>query len=348
MTEQLQITRPDDFHLHLRDGKVLKETVAASAQDFGRAMIMPNLRPPVTTAQQAAEYKARINGNIPAGSAFQPLMTLYLTDNTTTAIVNEAKAMGDVYALKLYPAGVTTNSDTGVTSLERIFPVLEAMIDNNLPLQVHGEVADDHIDIFDREKVFIDRHLLPLVERYPELKVVMEHITTREATQFVSDAPDHVVATITPQHLLYNRNHMLVGGIKPHFYCLPVLKRNIHQKALLQAATSGSSRFFLGTDSAPHTKGSKESSCGCAGCFSAFGAMACYAEAFDSMNALHRLEAFSSHFGADFYGLPRNGDTITLVRQTVNVPDFLPLGDEKVVPLKAGEQLHWTVENGQT
>ncbi|GAA4648506.1 dihydroorotase [Kistimonas scapharcae] len=345
MTERLQITRPDDFHLHLRDGKVLKETVAASARDFGRAIIMPNLRPPVTTAQQATEYKARINEHIPAGSAFQPLMTLYLTDNTTAAIVSEAKAMGDVYALKLYPAGATTNSDAGVTSLEKIFPALEAMIDNHLPLLVHGEVTENHIDIFDREKVFIDRHLLPLVDRYPELKVVMEHITTKEAAQFVAGASDNIAATITPQHLLYNRNHMLVGGIKPHFYCLPILKRNIHQEALLQAATSGSPKFFLGTDSAPHAKGAKESSCGCAGCFSAFGAMAFYAEAFESMNALNRLEAFSSHYGADFYGLPRNTDTITLVRQTVDVPASLPLGDEEVVPLKAGEQLHWMVES---
>ncbi|GFR72430.1 dihydroorotase [Elysia marginata] len=306
---------------------------------------MPNLRPPVTTAQQAAEYKARIEEQIPAGSAFQPLMTLYLTDNTTAAIVSEAKAMGDVYALKLYPAGATTNSDSGVTSLEKIFPALEAMIDNNLPLLVHGEVTENHIDIFDREKVFIDRHLLPLVERYPELKVVMEHITTKEAAQFVAGAHDNIAATITPQHLLYNRNHMLVGGIKPHFYCLPILKRNIHQEALLQAATSGSPKFFLGTDSAPHAKGAKESSCGCAGCFSAFGAMAFYAEAFESMNALNRLEAFSSHYGADFYELPRNTDTITLVRQTVDVPASLPLGDEEVVPLKAGEQLHWMVES---
>ncbi len=345
MTERLQITRPDDFHLHLRDGKVLKETVAASARDFGRAIVMPNLRPPVTTAQQAAEYKARIIEQIPAGSAFQPLMTLYLTDNTTAAIVSEAKAMGDVYALKLYPAGATTNSDSGVTSLEKIFPALEAMIDHNLPLLVHGEVTENHIDIFDREKVFIDRHLLPLVDRYPELKVVMEHITTKEAAQFVAGASDKIAATITPQHLLYNRNHMLVGGIKPHFYCLPILKRNIHQEALLQAATSGSPKFFLGTDSAPHAKGAKESSCGCAGCFSAFGAMAFYAEAFESMNALDRLEGFSSHYGADFYGLPRNTDTITLVRQTVDVPASLPLGDEEVVPLKAGEQLHWMVEN---
>ncbi|MCK5894223.1 MAG: dihydroorotase [Endozoicomonadaceae bacterium] len=345
MIERMQITRPDDFHLHLRDGKVLKETVAASARDFGRAIIMPNLHHPVTTAEQAAEYKSQIIEQIPRGSPFQPLMTLYLTDNTTSEIVRKAKAMGDVYALKFYPAGATTHSDFGVTALNNIFSTLETMIDSNLPLLVHGEVTDADIDIFDREKIFIDRHLIPLVERYPELNVVMEHITTQEAADFVASASDNVAATITPQHLLYNRNHMLVGGIKPHFYCLPILKRNIHQDALLKAATSGNPKFFLGTDSAPHAKQDKENSCGCAGCFSAFGAMAFYAEAFDSVDALEQLESFSSHFGADFYGLPRNTDTITLVRNRKDIPAFLPFGDMEVVPLKAGEQLHWSVES---
>lgn len=344
MTERMQITRPDDFHLHLRDGKVLKETVAASARDFGRAIIMPNLRQPVTTAQQAAEYKSKIIEQIPAGSPFQPLMTLYLTDNTTSEIVRTAKAMNDVYALKFYPAGATTHSDAGVTALSNIFPALEAMIDSNLPLLVHGEVTDADIDIFDREKIFIDRHLIPLVERYPELNVVMEHITTQEAVDFVASASDNIASTITPQHLLYNRNHMLASGIKPHFYCLPILKRNIHQDALLKAAISGNPKFFLGTDSAPHAKQAKENSCGCAGCFSAFGAMAFYAEAFESVDALNQLEGFSSYFGADFYGLPRNTDTITLVRNTEDVPASLPFGDEEIVPLKAGEQLHWSVE----
>lgn len=345
MTERMRITRPDDFHLHLRDGKVLKDTVAASARYFSRAIIMPNLLPPVTTARQAAEYKSRIIEQIPSNSPFQPLMTLYLTDDITPEMVREAKVMGDVYALKFYPAGATTHSDFGVTTLDNLFPALETMIDNHLPLLVHGEVTDADIDIFDREKVFIDRHLSPLAERYPELKIVMEHITTKEAADFVASASDNIAATITPQHLLYNRNHMLVGGIKPHFYCLPILKRNSHQAALLKAATSGNPKFFLGTDSAPHAKQAKESSCGCAGCFSAFGAMAFYAEAFDSVDALDKLEGFSSHFGADFYGLPRNTDTLILVRKTETVPASLPLGDEEVIPLKAGEQLHWSLES---
>ncbi len=339
---QLTLTRPDDFHLHVRDGAALAHTIPATAQTFGRAIIMPNLRPPVTTAQQAAEYKQRIIRHIPAGANFEPLMTLYLTDQTTPEMIRDAKAQGDVKALKLYPAGATTNSDSGVTALENIYPALEAMIDAGLPLLVHGEVTDAEIDIFDRERVFIDRHLIDLVSRYPELKLVMEHITTNDAVAFVSETGANVAATITPQHLLYNRNHMLVGGVRPHLYCLPILKRNIHQHALIHAAISGNSKFFLGTDSAPHVQGTKENACGCAGCYSAFGAIELYAEVFESHGALDKLEGFASHFGADFYGLPRNTDTITLEKKSQPVPASLPFGEHLVVPLRAGEQLQWS------
>ncbi|WP_461536972.1 dihydroorotase [Spongorhabdus nitratireducens] len=343
MKEQLTIIRPDDFHLHLRQGDMLRHTVPATARCFGRAIIMPNLKPPVINAGQAAEYKADILAHRPQGSRFEPLMTLYLTDRTTPEMIRDAKAGGDVIGLKLYPAGATTNSDAGVTALEKIYPALEAMIEQQLPLLVHGEVTDPGIDIFDREKLFIEQKLLPLVERYPELKVVMEHITTKDAADFVQQASDNIAATITPQHLLYNRNHMLVGGIRPHFYCLPILKRNIHQDALQQVAISGSPKFFLGTDSAPHVKGAKESACGCAGCFSAFGAIELYAELFDQLDALDKLEGFASRFGADFYGLPYNDDTITLIRQEQPVPAEIALGNDTVVPLKAGESLSWTL-----
>nr|WP_207626573.1 dihydroorotase [Parendozoicomonas haliclonae] len=338
----MTLTRPDDFHLHLRDGAALATTVPATANTFARAIIMPNLRPPVTTAEHAAEYKKRIMAHCPEGVAFDPLMTLYLTDQTTPEMIREAKAGGDVKALKLYPAGATTNSDSGVTALENIYPALEAMIDAGLPLLVHGEVTDADIDIFDRERIFIDRHLLPLVSRYPELKVVMEHITTNDAVAFVTETGPNIAATITPQHLMYNRNHMLVGGIRPHFYCLPILKRNIHQHALIHAAISGNSKFFLGTDSAPHTQETKETSCGCAGCYSAFGAIELYAEVFDEHGALDKLEGFASHFGADFYGLPRNTEAITLEKKPQPVPESLPFGNHQVVPLKAGEHLQWT------
>ena len=340
---KITLTRPDDFHLHFRDGALLADTVPATAKAFARAIVMPNLKPPVTTADQAASYKQRILAHIPEGSGFQPLMTLYLTDKTSPEIVRQAWAGGDVYALKLYPAGATTNSDDGVTALENIYPALETMIECNLPLLVHGEVTDPDIDIFDREKVFIERHLQPLSERYPELKIVMEHITTADAAAFVRESGANVAATITPQHLLYNRNHMLVGGIKPHYYCLPILKRNIHQEALIQAATSGSPKFFLGTDSAPHTRETKESSCGCAGCYSAFGALELYAEVFDQAEALDRLEGFASHYGADFYGLSRNTEIIVLEKKIHEIPDSLPMGGSKVVPLKAGEHLQWTL-----
>ena len=339
---QITLTRPDDLHLHLRDGAALAHTVPATARTFARAVIMPNLRPPITTAEQAAEYKQRILAHVPAGMTFDPLMTLYLTDQTTPAMIAEAKQRGDVKALKLYPAGATTNSDSGVTALENIFPALETMIDAGLPLLVHGEVTDAEIDIFDREKIFIDRHLIPLVTRYPELKVVMEHITTNDAVAFVSETGANIAATITPQHLMYNRNHMLVGGIRPHYFCLPILKRNVHQHALIHAAISGDPKFFLGTDSAPHSKETKETACGCAGCYSAFGALELYAEVFEAYGAMDKLEGFASHFGADFYNLPRNTDTITLIKKEQTVPETLPFGDHFVVPLKAGEQLQWS------
>ena len=344
MAQSLTITRPDDWHIHFRDGAVLSETVRSAANIFGRAIIMPNLIPPVVNAEMAFAYKQRIVEHIPAGKTFQPLMTLYLTDNTTAEMVREAYAQGVITALKLYPAGATTNSDSGVTNLDNVQEALEAMTECGLPLLVHGEVTDTDIDIFDREKVFIDRHLRPLTERLPQLKVIMEHITTRDAVEFVCSGGDNLAATITAHHLLYNRNHMLVGGIKPHYYCLPILKRNIHQQALLEAATSGSKKFFLGTDSAPHSIGAKESACGCAGCYTAPAALELYAEAFDMMSALDKLEAFASHNGPDFYGLPRNSDTITLVKESWIMPEEIPFGNNRVKPLRAGELIHWRLE----
>ena len=345
MTTEFHITQPDDFHLHLRDGNVLKDTVKASARYFGRAIIMPNLAPPVTTAEMASAYKRRIESHIPEASNFTPLMTLYLTDNTTPAQIQQAKALNDVFALKLYPAGATTNSDAGVTNLENIYPALEAMIQANFPLLVHGEVTTDDIDIFDREAVFIDRYLAPLAIRYPELKIVMEHITTKEAVGFVQDSSSNIAATITPQHLLFNRNHMLVGGIRPHLFCLPILKRSEHQRALLTAATSGNAKFFLGTDSAPHAQHAKESACGCAGCFSAYSALELYAEAFEEVGALDKLEGFASHYGSDFYGLARNTKKISLRKITSKLPTHLPLGNDMIVPLNAGQPIRWSVTN---
>lgn len=345
MTKELYITQPDDFHLHLRDGKVLKDTVEASARYFSRAVIMPNLTQPVTTAESAAAYKARIEACIPAASNFSPLMTLYLTDKTTPAQIQQAKALGDIYALKLYPAGATTNSDAGVTAIEHTYSALEAMIEAGLPLLVHGEVTTPDIDIFDREKVFIDRQLAPLIQKYPELKIVMEHITTKDAVSFVKDSGPNIAATITPQHLLFNRNHMLVGGIRSHLFCLPILKRREHQEALLAAATSGNPKFFLGTDSAPHSKKDKESACGCAGCFSAFSALELYAEAFEDANALDKLEGFSSHYGADFYGLTRNTKKVRLCEVSSILPTHLPLGNDMIIPLNAGQPLRWSVTN---
>ncbi|MBC9251499.1 dihydroorotase [Pseudomonas alcaligenes] len=341
MSDRITLLRPDDWHIHLRDGAVLQHTVRDVARTFSRAIIMPNLVPPVRNAGEADAYRQRILAARPAGSRFEPLMVLYLTDRTTPAEVREAKASGFVHAAKLYPAGATTNSDSGVTSIDNIFPVLEAMAEVGLPLLVHGEVTRAEVDVFDREKRFIDEHLVRVVARFPSLNVVFEHITTGDAVQFVNSAPANVGATITAHHLLYNRNHMLVGGIRPHFYCLPILKRNTHQEALLDAATSGSPKFFLGTDSAPHAQHAKETACGCAGCYTAYAAIELYAEAFEQRNALDKLEAFASHFGPDFYSLPRNTDHITLVREEWTAPASLPLGDNLVIPLRAGESLRW-------
>ena len=341
MSDRITLLRPDDWHIHLRDGAVLRHTVADVARTFARAIVMPNLVPPVRNAEQAMAYRQRILDVRPTGSQFQPLMVLYLTDRSTPEEIRTAKASGFVHAAKLYPAGATTNSDSGVTSIDGIFPVLEVMAEVGLPLLVHGEVTRSEIDVFDREKAFIDEHLQPVVERFPSLKVVFEHITTADAAAFVLQASANVAATITAHHLLYNRNHMRVGGIRPHLYCLPILKRNSHQLALLDAATSASPKFFLGTDSAPHARHVKEAACGCAGCYSAHAAIELYAEAFDQCQALDKLEAFASHFGADFYGLPRNTDRITLVRENWVGPTELPFGEQTVIPLRAGEKLHW-------
>ncbi|EMP56804.1 dihydroorotase [Marinobacter santoriniensis NKSG1] len=340
MTDQLTITHPDDWHLHVRDGDVLKNVVPATASCFARAIIMPNLVPPVTTAADAMAYRERILAA--AGtSTFEPLMTLYLTEATTPDTIREAKSAG-VIAAKLYPAGATTNSASGVTDIRKIYPVLQAMTDCGMLLLVHGEVTDPEIDIFDREKVFLERVLAPTLEAFPGLKVVLEHITTADSAEFVQNHQgDNLGATLTPQHLMYNRNHMLVGGIRPHLYCLPILKRNRHQEALRAAVASGDRRFFLGTDSAPHAKDRKEAACGCAGCYSAYGAIGLYADIFEELGILDKLEAFASFNGADFYGLPRNRDTVTLIREPWTMPEELPLADGTIVPLKAGETINW-------
>lgn len=342
MTNELTITRPDDWHLHLRDGVSLNTTVSAAARYFGRSIIMPNLTPPVVDAGMALAYRDRILEQRPAGSEWNPLMVIYLTDRTSAALVQEAVQAG-ITAAKLYPAGATTHSDSGVTALENVFPALQAMADSGMPLLVHGEVTRGEIDVFDREKRFIDEHLVPLVERFPGLKLVLEHVSTREAVEFVGQAGSKVAATITPQHLMYNRNDMLVGGVRPHFYCLPILKRNIHQRALRDAVVSGSKKYFLGTDSAPHEQRTKEAACGCAGCYSSHAAIELYTEVFEDLGVLEKLEAFASFNGADFYGLPRNRDTITLQRAEWQVPSSYPLGDGSVIPLKAGETLAWQV-----
>ncbi|UIF86674.1 dihydroorotase [Cupriavidus sp. UYPR2.512] len=341
MTQKLTITRPDDWHLHLRDGAALAAVLPDTARQFARAIIMPNLKPPVTTVAQAQAYRARILAALPAGMQFEPLMTLYLTDNTTAEEITAAKASGFVHGVKLYPAGATTNSDAGVTDIRRCYPALEAMQRAGLPLQVHGEVTDPSIDIFDREAVFIDRVMTPLRRDMPELKVVFEHITTKDAAEYVRDASGPVGATITAHHLLYNRNAIFTGGIRPHYYCLPVLKRETHREALVAAAVSGSPRFFLGTDSAPHARGLKEHACGCAGCYTALHAMELYAEAFDAAGALDKLEAFASFNGPAFYGLPRNTGTLTLEREDWELPAELPYGDTTLVPLRGGETLRW-------
>jgi dihydroorotase len=342
---ELTLTRPDDWHLHLRDAHALRSVVPHTARQFARAIVMPNLQPPVTTTEQALAYRERILAAVPAGSDFNPLMTLYLTDNTAPAEIARARASGLVHAVKLYPAGATTHSDAGVTDIANTHAALEAMQQHGLPLLVHAEVTDPAVDVFDREAVFIERHLAPLTERFPGLRVVLEHVTTRDGIQFVSAAGAGVAATITAHHLLLNRNAMFRGGMQPHAYCLPVLKRELHRQALLEAATSGDPKFFLGTDSAPHARERKETSCGCAGIYSAHAALELYAEAFDQAGALQRLEGFASHFGADFYGLPRNTDSITLEQVDWQVPDSYPLGDSTVVPMYAGATLHWRLRD---
>ena len=345
---QIQLIQPDDWHLHIRDGEVMKDVLADSAGQFARAIIMPNLKPPVTTVALANAYRTRIEANLKLldVNSFTPLMTLYLTDNTSADEVRKARSAG-IAAFKLYPAGATTNSDEGVSDIKRCYQALEAMQAVGMPLLVHGEVTSADIDIFDREAVFIDQVLDPVRKDFPELKMVFEHITTKQAAHYVRDATtggkNTIAATITPQHLLFNRNAIFAGGIRPHNYCLPVLKREEHRVALLEAATSGNPRFFLGTDSAPHAKGAKEAACGCAGCYSAFNALGLYAEAFESVNQLEKLEGFASFFGPDFYSLPRNSKKITLKKQAQSIPHELPLGDATIVPLRAGESIAWSL-----
>jgi dihydroorotase len=340
---RLEITRPDDWHLHLRDGDALASVVAHSARQFARAIVMPNLKPPVTTVALAEDYRRRILASLLKGSRFQPLMTLYLTENTPVEEIARAKASDSVFAVKYYPAGATTNSDSGVRELSRVYAVLEAMQKHELPLLMHGEVTDPDIDIFDRERVFIERHLLPLQARFPGLRMVLEHITTRDAVDFVRSAPANLAATITAHHLLLNRNAIFQGGINPHHFCLPILKREGHRAALVKAATSGDAHFFLGTDSAPHTRAAKETSCGCAGIFTAHAAIELYAEAFEQAGRLDRLEAFASFHGPDFYRLPRNQDRIALERTPWIVPDEYPLASSTCRPMRAGESLAWSM-----
>ena len=342
MTATLTITRPDDWHLHVRDGAALQTVVPHTASQFGRAIIMPNLKPPVTTAALALEYKQRILAAVPEGVQFEPLMTLYLTDNLPPEEILKAKAAG-VVACKLYPAGATTNSDAGVTDLKKIYPTLEAMQKAGMLLLVHGEVTGQDIDLFDREAVFIDKQLIPLRHHFPELKIVFEHITTQDAADYVTSADPFMGATLTAHHLLYNRNAIFTGGLRPHFYCLPVLKRETHRVALLNAATSGNPRFFLGTDSAPHAAHLKEHASGCAGCYTAHAAMEMYAEAFDSVNKLDQLEAFASFHGADFYGLPRNTGTLNLKRESWLPQETFSFGEAELKPLRSGEALPWRV-----
>ena len=338
--DPLPLPRPDDWHLHVRDGAALQAVVPASARQMGRALVMPNLRPPVTTAEQAADYRDRIRAAVPAGSRFEPLMSLYLTDRLPPEEIARAKAAG-VVAVKLYPAGATTNSDAGVTDIRHTYKTLEALQQHGLLLLIHGEVADPAVDVFDREAVFVDKVLIPLRRDFPELKIVFEHLTTKEGADYVSGADRFVAATITPQHLLYNRNAIFTGGIRPHYYCLPILKREVHRQALVDAATSGSPKFFLGTDSAPHAAHLKEHALGCAGCYSALAALELYAEAFDRAGALDKLEAFASFNGPDYYGLPRNTDTVTLKRESWTLPETVPYGEAELKPLRGGETMAW-------
>ena len=343
-TQQISLTRPDDWHLHLRDGDMLARVLPDTARQFARAIVMPNLAPPVTNVALAGAYRDRILAALPAGMDFEPLMTLYLTERTSPQDIAEAKASGFVHAVKWYPAGATTNSDAGVSNIERCADTLKAMQDHDLPLLVHGEVTDPGVDVFDREAVFIENLLKPLLQRYPKLRVVLEHITTRQAAEFIAAAPANVAATITPHHLLMNRNALFTGGLRPHHYCLPVLKREEHRLALVAAATGGSPKFFLGTDSAPHTRCAKESACGCAGMYSAHAALELYAEVFEAQGALDKLEAFASFHGPDFYRLPRNTDRITLVREAWTLPAELGEGATALVPLRAGTGLAWRLQ----
>ncbi len=339
----LRLTQPDDWHLHLRDGEALATTVPHSSRMFARSIVMPNLKPPVTTVDQAIAYRQRIVAAIPVGRAFTPLMTLYLTEGLNPQEVARAHAEESIHGIKFYPAGATTNSENGVAELECVYPALEKMAELGLPLLVHGEVTDEHIDIFDRESKFLEDVLAPLVQKLPTLRVVLEHITTKDAVDFVKQHGDNLAATITPHHLLLNRNDLLAGGVRPHFYCLPILKRNIHQRALVEAATSGSPKFFLGTDSAPHSVETKETSCGCAGIYSAHAAIELYAEAFEAANALDKLEGFASFFGPDFYNLPRNQTTITLKKETQTVPSSFAFGSSTVTPMRASETIAWSI-----
>lgn len=343
--QSLTITRPDDWHIHLRDGDALRDTVSDCSRYFGRAIVMPNLTPPVTNVAMADAYRERITAALDQNSRFQPLMVLYLTNNSSAAEIERASQSGTVVAAKLYPAGATTNSDAGVTDIRNIHAVLEAMQQHSLPLLIHGEVTGDEIDIFDREKRFLETHLQTLVRDFPALRIVLEHITTRDAVQFIEQGSDNLAATITAHHLLFNRNHLLAGGVRPHYFCLPVLKRARHQQALINAATSGNPKFFLGTDSAPHPQHRKENACGCAGCYTAHAALELYAEAFEQAGALHRLEGFAAFFGPDFYRLPRNSDTITLRKQPWQVPATLRLGTQQLVPIGAASTLQWQVDS---
>jgi dihydroorotase len=338
---QLTFSRPDDWHLHLRDEALMQSVVADTARQFARAIVMPNLKPPVTNTDQALNYRTRILAALPAGAEFEPLMTLYLTDNTSAQEIKRARQSSMIHAVKFYPAGATTNSDAGVTDMRKAYPALEEMQRCGMPLLVHGEVTDPKVDVFDREAVFIERVMIPLLADMPQLRVVFEHITTQDAVQFVTSAPDHIAATITAHHLLYNRNAMFSGGMRPHYYCLPVLKREGHRKALGKAASSGNPKFFLGTDSAPHAQHAKESACGCAGIYTAHAAIELYAEAFEQLNALDKLEAFASFYGADFYGLPRNKQQVTLRKEEWQVPASVGFGEHRLVPLRAGEMMKW-------
>jgi len=342
---KLSIIQPDDWHLHVRNGAILKAVIAHTARQFARAIIMPNLKPPVTTVEQALDYRTEILQSLPAGSTFNPLMTLYLTEKTDKDEIKKAAESEHVHAFKLYPAGATTNSDDGVNDLKAIYPILETMEQVDIPLLIHGEVTDNDCDIFDREKVFVENSLSDIVKTFPELRVVVEHVTTKEAVDFVISNSKNIAATITPQHLMFNRNAILAGGIRPHHYCLPIIKREHHKQALIKAATSGNPKFFLGTDSAPHLTDAKESGCGCAGCYSAHAALELYAEVFEQAGALDKLEGFASLFGPDFYQLPRNTKSITLQKQVWTVPDSYQTDNKTITPLKAGEVLNWQFLN---